>query len=661
MLENVIMSGVVFSHDPNTGSPYRVITWTEGDDTTEVTGGRGGKTWQHAALSPIKAPIVLRPIVNMIEEILKIFKNQPVDCEFAITKEDKAEKLWLLQARPLIVKDEPETPNDQAKRLSIIAAKVDRGLKPHPFLMGRRTVYGVMPDWNPAEIVGVRPRPLALSLYRELITDAIWAYQRNNYGYRNLRSFPLMPHFFGVPYIDVRLSFNSFVPSDLENKLASRLVDYYIDRLLKEPKLHDKVEFEIVYSCYTLDLPKRLKRLRETGFTQNDCESITDSLRKLTNRIVHPKNGLWRQDEKKLEILRNRRDELMASASDPLERIYWLLEDVKRYGTLPFAGLARAGFVAIQILKSLIGIGVFSEADYDLFMSSISTVSGQLARDRSQLDKNTFLSQYGHLRPGTYDILSPRYDEAPDLYFSWAERLPIPPSDATFSLTLQQMSAISKLLEEHGLTVDVVSLLNFLQSAIELREYSKFHFSRNLSDALSLIAEYGERLGYSKEELSYCDVSVFKELHIAALDPIQALDDAIRQGHARYKETLNVSLPPVITSANDVWAFEWPETEPNFITQKEVSAEIWTGGGREKLAGKIVCIQNADPGYDWIFSYPIAGLITAWGGANSHMAIRAGELSVPAVIGAGEILYRSWSNSKRLKVDCANRKVTIIH
>ena len=294
-------------------------------------------------------------------------------------------------------------------------------------------------------------------------------------------------------------------------------------------------------------------------------------------------------------------------------------------------------------------------------MSSISTVSGQLARDRSQLDKNTFLSQYGHLRPGTYDILSPRYDEAPDLYFSWAERLPIPPSDATFSLTLQQMSAISKLLEEHGLTVDVVSLLNFLQSAIELREYSKFHFSRNLSDALSLIAEYGERLGYSKEELSYCDVSVFKELHIAALDPIQALDDAIRQGHARYKETLNVSLPPVITSANDVWAFEWPETEPNFITQKEVSAEIWTGGGREKLAGKIVCIQNADPGYDWIFSYPIAGLITAWGGANSHMAIRAGELSVPAVIGAGEILYRSWSNSKRLKVDCANRKVTIIH
>ena len=71
-----------------------------------------------------------------------------------------------------------------------------------------------MPDWNPAEIIGVRPWPLSLSLYRELITDAIWAYQRDNYGYQNLRSFPLLVSFHGLPYIDVRVSFNSFVPRD---------------------------------------------------------------------------------------------------------------------------------------------------------------------------------------------------------------------------------------------------------------------------------------------------------------------------------------------------------------------------------------------------------------------------------------------------------------
>ena len=101
--------------------------------------------------------------------------------------------------------------NRHRQILEVIAAKVEQASRPQPFLYGRSTVFGVMPDWNPAEIIGVRPKPLALSLYRELVTDSIWAYQRHNYGYRNLRSFPLMVHFHGLPYIDVRVSFNSFV------------------------------------------------------------------------------------------------------------------------------------------------------------------------------------------------------------------------------------------------------------------------------------------------------------------------------------------------------------------------------------------------------------------------------------------------------------------
>ena len=99
---------------------------------------------------------------------------------------------------------------------------------------------------SPAEIIGLRPKPLSLSLYRELITDSIWAYQRNNYGYRNLRSFPLLTNFYGAPYIDVRVSLNSFIPSKLENSLAERLVEYYLDKLIENPELHDKIEFEIV-------------------------------------------------------------------------------------------------------------------------------------------------------------------------------------------------------------------------------------------------------------------------------------------------------------------------------------------------------------------------------------------------------------------------------
>ena len=116
----------------------------------------------------------------------------------------------------------------------------------------------------------------------------------------------------------------------------------------------------------------------------------------------------------------------------------------------------------------------------------------------------------------------------------------------------------------------------------------------------------------------------------------------------------------MITCPNDVWSFEIPETEPNFITQNHVTAKVNKCYLGQNLDGFIVCIPNADPGFDWLFSSQIAGLITAWGGANSHMAIRAGELGIPAVIGSGEILYSRWSNAKRLSIDCAGKKVDIL-
>ena len=44
-------------------------------------------------------------------------------------------------------------------------------------------------------------------------------------------------------------------------------------------------------------------------------------------------------------------------------------------------------------------IGVFSEEDYNSFISSLTTVSGQLSKDWATMDKSSFLGKYGHLRP----------------------------------------------------------------------------------------------------------------------------------------------------------------------------------------------------------------------------------------------------------------------
>ena len=662
MLSSVRLSGVAFSQDPNTGSAYVVINHHAGADTAAVTGGRGHglRTVYVARASAVRAPAELEPVVALVMELEDLFGKGPIDVEFAI---DERGKLYLLQVRPLAIKKPAAIAPDAHKALlASISSRVDTLNRAHPYLHGRRSVYGVMPDWNPAEIVGIRPRPLALSLYREIITDAIWAYQRHNYGYKNLRSFPLLLQFEGLPYIDVRVSFNSFIPADIPDELADRLVDYYIDCLVQAPTLHDKVEFEIVLSCYSFDVDKRLDDLRRHGFSRDDCALIKASLNRLTNRIIHGKTGLWRQDTERIETLVRRHALVSAADLDTVARIYWLLEDCKRYGTLPFAGLARAGFIAVQMLGSLVKAGILSDQDRASFMAGLDTISSRLGRDLATLDRNAFLQAYGHLRPGTYDILSPRYDEAPDQYFDWTRpRAPIASQHhRPFAVSLPQMRTIEKLLEEHGLDHDVVGLFGFLEAGIRGREYSKFVFTRSLSDALSLIGRLGAEHGFSLDDMSYMDIHAIYSLHAAGGDVRALLADSIERGRARYARTQSIVMPPLLTSGADVWCFEMPATEPNYVTQSRVTAPAARVENGADLEGKIALITNADPGFDWIFSRRIAGFITAYGGVNSHMAIRASELQVPAVIGAGEVLFGAWSGAQVLEIDAANRQVRII-
>jgi hypothetical protein len=661
MLCHVSMSGVAFSRDPNTGSAYFVINYDDRlGDTTAVTGGRVGdlKTYVHSRHSTATPPCELADVVDLVAELEKRFECDSIDVEFA---RDSGGQLYLLQVRRLQIKRPTPDGKQHEALLEAIADKIAAGMRRHPHLHGPRTVYGVMPDWNPAEIIGIRPRPLALSLYRDLITDSIWAYQRNNYGYKNLRSFPLLVHFFGLPYIDVRVSFNSFVPRDIETDLADKLVAHYIDKLLSSPALHDKVEFDIVFSCYTPDLDSRLGELAGRGFKKSEIKTLEESLRRLTNRIIHKETGLWREDAKRLETLNERHERILNADIDDVGRIYWLLEDCKRYGTLPFAGLARAGFIAVQMLKSLVHVNVLSDDDYGAFMSGLSTVSSQMKRDLAGLRKSDFLARYGHLRPGTYDILSPRYDEAPDLYFNWENTQKDDPSEPRpFALSLKQMQRIEQLLTEHQLAHDVIGLFDFIKSAIELREYSKFLFTRNLSDALSLYRRFGERLGFSADELSFGDIGLIREMNAASVHAKDALRECIAKGKDMYGRTQQITLPPLITKPEDVWSFFVPPSQPNFISQKTITGPVRSHCEKGDLAGSIVAIENADPGFDWIFSHRILGFVTAYGGANSHMAIRANELGLPAVIGAGESLYRRWASAQVLQIDCAGRLVSVL-
>ena len=77
------------------------------------------------------------------------------------------------------------------------------------------------------------------------------------------------------------------------------------------------------------------------------------------------------------------------------------------------------------------------------------------------------------------------------------------------------------------------------------------------------------------------------------------------------------------------------------------------------IDGKIVLIEGADPGYDWIFTHNILGLITKYGGSASHMTIRANEFNLPAAIGCGENLFSKIIKAKIVALNCAEKYINV--
>lgn len=666
MLENVKLSGVAFTRDPNTGGNYYVINYDETGSTEAVTSGRANSSklcYMHKTCDAYPNENIQK-LIGCLEQLEKIFDTDKLDVEFAF---DQDQKLYILQVRSLryVEVNDKLKDEEQNKALIRIAQKIQSENQSKPFLYGKKTIYGVMPDWNPAEMIGIRPKPLALSLYREIITDNIWAYQRDNYGYRNLRSFPLMVNFCGLPYIDVRVSFNSFIPKGITDELGEKLVNYYIDRLEQHPEMHDKIEFEIVFSCFTFDLQERTNVLYENGFNRSEIEELNNALMCLTNEIVNSPNGYWRKDYQKVYYLEKRFDLIMDSNLNDIEKIYWLIEDCKRYGTLPFAGLARAGFIAVQLLKSMVQVQIINDLEYQDFMNEVKTISTEMEKDYIELSRAAFIHKYGHLRPGSYDIMSKRYDEDSDLYFDWeADKAPASGSKREFRLSIEQMRMLTDKMQKCGIEGNILSMFDFIKTAIEGREFAKFIFTKNLSKVLELIKGIGSEFGFSSEELSYLNIHDIQELYSSTNEIKEVFQKSIEEGKRVYGITEKIVLPPLITSEEEVFCFFYPQTEPNYITLGHTVGEVVIVNTLEavfdSLEGKILLIESADPGYDWIFSHKISGFITKYGGANSHMAIRAGEQGIPAVIGAGEQMYNKLLKAKMVEIDATGKRVMIL-
>ena len=195
---------------------------------------------------------------------------------------------------------------------------------------------------------------------------------------------------------------------------------------------------------------------------------------------------------------------------------------------------------------------------------------------------------------------------------------------------------------------------------------AKFIFSKGISIVLEIIARY-----FSKYKISRSDASNFSiEEILSFINSIESsnlenyLKDIISKRNKDILISHSLRLPQVIINSSDLKIIPFQVSQPNFITKLSIESEIFYLNDLNDLnaiKNKIILIENADPGYDFIFNYKIKGLITKYGGANSHMAIRCAEFNLPAAIGCGEQIFDNLKNgTKKIILDCLKNKINKI-
>lgn len=661
-IEKPDYSGVIFTKDPNSNSHYYKIEYDQSKRSDLVTSGKFNPTKKKFILfKNFKNKILnLNNLISISKFLEKKFNNDRLDIEFCIKKN----KTYILQCRPLlgkkneipIKKIEQTLLNLKKKFLKISEKKLS--------LIGEKTALSNMSDWNPAEIIGNKPSKLASSLYCELITNKIWAEQRSNYGYRDVSPNRLMYIMAGTPYVDLRTDFNSFLPKNLKNKIAIKIINNSLRLINKFPELHDKIEFKIIDTCFNFNCINK----KYNFLNQDEKKQYLSELKKLTNNIISKKNNILNSEIKKLELLKKKIIIIKKEPINPIQKIQYLIDDCKKYGTLPFAGIARCAFISKSILDSLVTIKKINQNELNNFLSSINTISKKINNLYISSIKHkklkTFFKEYGHLRPSTYSISIDNYLNGHKKYFS--NDLTFLKINKNYTFKTSIVKKLNIFFKKQNISLNFSDFLKFARQSIVERERAKLIFTKSIDEIFTNIKILAKEININYKKFEDLDINLIlnsvNNLEHNKLKNIITENIKINKKERFFSNF--IKTPDVILNKNDFYSFFEPAANINFITNNSVMSEIIKISSSEKkfhINNKIVLIENADPGFDFIFSHNIKGLITMYGGANSHMAIRCMELGIPALIGVGSQKFDEISKRKKIFIDCKNKIYKIIY
>lgn len=662
MVLNTRLSGVLTNFCIKDGSFYYVINYDDVSGSTDSvtsgskTGGRVINIFRDDTTGVRSQK--LKKVIESTKEIEIKIGVKPIDLEFAI---DKNGNVNIFQIRPLttsknwkkISSTKLKKTLNENKKLFVEINKINKRY-------GNLPIFGLMPDWNPAEMIGYQPNDLSYSIYKEIITDNAWSTARKEMGYKKV-SRPLMYKFTGKPYIDARLSFYSLIPNNISNNISKKIVNHWSKILMSKPYLHDKIEFEIADGGY--DAFTKSKVMNNYKFLKTfERKKYYQSLKLLTDTQIKNFEQEFFTNNQKLADLEHSRILLVESFLNKKSNFNYLmanfLKKIKINGIIPFAKYARNAFIAKKILNSLKNKNYISLGKTNKIFNSLNTITSQflsLSKTKNKNLKNRlfFENLFYHLRAGTYDITVKRaISSIKERKINNLQSILSFKNSSKILLSSEEIKSIDNFLKKNHFKFNATKLYNFIVLSLKLRENSKFIFTRALSDYLQIIEKLGKKKSLNVEKLCNYEIR----------DILKILNDKKKDIKSKNERDLNTicKLPYLITNSSDFFVASILISKPNFITENKVISKIFhlkKGQNTNQIKDKIVLIENADPGFDWIFNYKIKGLITKYGGVNSHMSIRCHELNIPAAIGLGEESFDKIISGDKMILNCKEKTI----
>ena len=199
MINKISMSGVIFTQNLENGSPYYVINYDDtSGSTTSVTSGMGEASnrilYIHREHYRQIRSKRFKTLIEAVKNLEDKLSNTNLDIEFAV---DKNFNTFLFQARPLHKKIDrnKNLKIKLEKKLKELSSDIEQKNKKQKNILGKKSIFGNMPDWNPAEIVGRIPKNLDLSLFQKLITNNVWCKAREIMEYKKVKTKKLLTIF----------------------------------------------------------------------------------------------------------------------------------------------------------------------------------------------------------------------------------------------------------------------------------------------------------------------------------------------------------------------------------------------------------------------------------------------------------------------------------